>query len=382
MSQGKATAGEGEEEEGEEGRTSKGLAKTMKVSREDREDHNRTHTPYRSWCKYCVRARGKNMAHRKGKKDEEESTVPRISMDYFYMSQTDEEATDNPILVAVNESSGEKYARAAGQKGIGSEGKQQWLIKGLCEEMRTWGHQGGAGGKVILKCDGEKAMTTFRDAVGKFHGGEVIPEQSANNESQPTGIVEEAGGTVRGFARLFKDQIEDLAGLKLEAEDAILQLLIRWAAMNPSRFLVGQDGKTGIERRRGRKCKIPVVPFGEKVWYKKIREGKSQEDKMEIEWEEGLWLGHNRNSNEVLVGTKEGVVKAYALKRMEEDKRWDPHLIKSMRGTPQQPDPTKASRSIPIRVKFDAADNVEPDESAPAIKEGNPRHFLLFNGEQ
>ena len=220
-------------------------------------------------------------------------------------------------------------------------------------------------------------MTTFRDAVGKFHGGEVIPEQSARNESQSNGIVEEAGGTVRGFARLFKDQIEDLAGVKLEAEDVILQWLIRWAAMNPSRFLVGKDGKTGIERRRGRKCKIPVVPFGEKVWYKKIREGKSQEDKMEIEWEEGLWLGHNRNSNEVLVGTKEGVVKAYALKRMEEDKRWDPELIKSMQGTPQQPDPTKASRSIPIRIKFDAADNVEPDESAPARKEGDPRRFRI-----
>ena len=87
------------------------------------------------------------MAHRRGTKDEEESTVPRISMDYFYMSQKDEEAKDNPILVVVNESSGEKYARAAGQKGVGSEGKQQWLIKDLCGEMRTWGHQGVGRGK-------------------------------------------------------------------------------------------------------------------------------------------------------------------------------------------------------------------------------------------
>ena len=202
-------------------------------------------------------------------------------MDYFYMSQKDEEAKENPNLVVINEASNEKYARAAGQKGVGTEGAVQWLIKDVSNEMKSWGHQGGEGGKIILTCDGEKAMVALRDAIAKYHGGEVIPENPAKGESQSNGRVEEAGKTVRGFVRVFKEQLEDQAKIKLQPEDAILQWMIRWGAMVPSRFLVGKDGKTGFERRRGRKCKLHCVPFGEKVWYKRIREGKHKEDKME-----------------------------------------------------------------------------------------------------
>ena len=63
---------EGATEEGEEGRVSKGLTATVKVSRKEREEHERTHTPFRSWCKYCVRGRATNAQHRKKKEEEEE----------------------------------------------------------------------------------------------------------------------------------------------------------------------------------------------------------------------------------------------------------------------------------------------------------------------
>ena len=111
--------------------------------------------------------------------EEKECRVPRVSIDYFYMSKEDEEGKTNPVLVAVNESTNEKYARAAGQKGVGSEGEVQWLVKDVAAELRTWGHQGGEGGKVILKCDGEKSIVALRDAIARFHGGEVIPESPA-----------------------------------------------------------------------------------------------------------------------------------------------------------------------------------------------------------
>ena len=56
-------------------------------------------------------------------------------MDYFYMSKEDEEEKNNPVLVARNESTNEKYARAAGQKGIGTEGAVQWLVKDVAAEL-------------------------------------------------------------------------------------------------------------------------------------------------------------------------------------------------------------------------------------------------------
>ena len=55
---------------------------------------------------------------------------------------------------------------------------------------------------------------------------------------------------MRGFTKAFKEQIEEKAKIKLEAEDVILQWMIRRAAMDGSRFLVGKDGKTAYERSR------------------------------------------------------------------------------------------------------------------------------------
>ena len=42
----------------EEGRDAVGVRAPLTVSKEKREVHERTHTPYRSWCTICVKARG------------------------------------------------------------------------------------------------------------------------------------------------------------------------------------------------------------------------------------------------------------------------------------------------------------------------------------
>jgi hypothetical protein len=41
------------------------------------------HTPYRSWCKFCVMGRGLGAQHRTGPK----SLIPIIGMDYFYLTR-------------------------------------------------------------------------------------------------------------------------------------------------------------------------------------------------------------------------------------------------------------------------------------------------------
>ena len=96
------------------------------------------------------------MAHASKTVDEKlEDAVPRVSMDYFFMSKKDEKANEHPMLVAVDESTGEKFARTTGKKGV--EGCD-WLIKEVSEELRVWGHAGGTGGKIILKCDGGECV--------------------------------------------------------------------------------------------------------------------------------------------------------------------------------------------------------------------------------
>ena len=97
---------------------------------------------------------------------------------------------------------------------------------------------------------------------------------------------------------------------------------------------------------------MPVVPCGERVLYKEIREGKQRQDKFESEDREGIWLGHCRSTNEYLIGTCNGVVRAFSFRRRDDGARWDAQLIQGMSGTPQQPDPNKPGSRISIRVHF------------------------------
>ena len=229
---------------------------------------------------------------------------------------------------------------------------------------------------MILKSDGENAIIAVREAAAKFHGGRIMPEGPAKGESQSNGTVEEAGKTVREFTRVLRDQIEWKAQMEIEVGDNIVLWMIRWAAMMCSRFLVGKDGRTAYERRRGRRCKIPVVAFGETVWYKRIRESKERRNKFDSEWEEGLWLGHARNSNEAVIGTSEGVVRAFAIRRQDEGNLWSADKIRSLQGTPQQPDPSKGGLHIPVRVRFDPKETAEPIPSVLPKREP-PRRMRL-----
>ena len=51
----------------EEGRQAVGLPGPERVSKEEREEHERTLLPYRSWCEVCVKARGRKRGHYKQK---------------------------------------------------------------------------------------------------------------------------------------------------------------------------------------------------------------------------------------------------------------------------------------------------------------------------
>ena len=176
-----------------------GLRVHQKVAKQEREEHNRTHCPHRSWCKYCRRARGMNRWHRRLKKDEEEekAKVPRIDIDYMFMSKEDEKAQKNPIIVMVDESTNDRYGRAVGQKGLGENGEMDWIIKDLSEELKTWGHAGGENGKILMKCDGERSIKAVRMALMRCHGGITIPEQPARGERESNGAVEESARLIQ-----------------------------------------------------------------------------------------------------------------------------------------------------------------------------------------
>jgi hypothetical protein len=139
-------------------------------TKQERLDHDATHLPYRSWCKHCVRGRGRNTPHRAAKDEKEENQVCKVSMDYFFLGQKDEEAGRNPLIVMLEEETGNRYARAVPQKGLGESNEMEWLIKDMHEELKNWGHPGGAGNALIMKSDGECAIKVVREALSRYHG--------------------------------------------------------------------------------------------------------------------------------------------------------------------------------------------------------------------
>ena len=142
-----------------------------------------------------------------------------------------------------------------------------------------------------------------------------------------------------------------------------------------SRYLVGKDGKTTYERRRGRQCRIPVVCFGEYVWYRELSAGPSKNN-FETAWKEGVWLGHSRQSNEAIIGVEEGVVRAFAIRRKPDEERWNEIAIRNAKGTPQRPDPKLPGLMIPVSATFDPPETASR-ESVPidpwGSKGGDPQ---------
>ena len=72
--------------------------------------------------------------------------------------------------------------------------------------------------------------------------------------------------------------------MNIGTREPILQWAVRWAAMLVTRYLVGKDGRTAQERKRGRQCKTPLAEFGEMVWYKPFGKNKDK-SKIEPKWE-------------------------------------------------------------------------------------------------
>ena len=91
-------SGETVSPESEEGVKIKGKTIAVGPSKEEYDEHMRTHVPFRSWCEFCVKGKAKADPHRRGTAEKsriEERGIPTIGIDYtFPRSETSKE--DSP----------------------------------------------------------------------------------------------------------------------------------------------------------------------------------------------------------------------------------------------------------------------------------------------
>ena len=195
------------EDESEEARRIKLQRRKVKAPTEkEREEHYRTHLPYRSWCPVCVAGRGAQDSHR-NTGEEEERTIPTIGYDYCFM-RNNPGGDYVPVLVAKDKWTKLISAHVVPFKGADVE----WISQQCSRDIQKTGHHGS----VILRSDQEPAIIDVLKSVAKERSpAESILENSAVGDSAGNGFIERAVRTAEEMTRVLKIDLEKRMGEQL-----------------------------------------------------------------------------------------------------------------------------------------------------------------------
>ena len=355
----------------EEGVKAKSIRKPQEPTRQEIEEHELTHVPFREWCVHCCKGKCRSSPHRVNKHKEAENAVnavTTISMDYMYMNEKSKEEEKDPIIVVTDRKTKAIVGHMVNCKGS----RDEWAVKRVLLDIEDFGY---AGTKIVLKNDQEPAMVDMQKKVMAARSAETVPKNSEVGESQSNGEVENAIKRFQEQLRTLKDDLEAKTGLDIEMKHAIIPWLVEWTGVTLNRYLIYKDGRTAYQNITGKSSKRPVAVFGEKILYMPLKTERLKMDKGEAKLREGIWLGLKSRSDEAIVGTATGVVKARTIRRLPKEKRWDPSAINAMRGSPRRPVPGVESDHLPTDTQAGVLPGSGEDDVVIALpKEGEIRH--------
>ncbi len=128
-------------------------------SKAEREEHEITHCPYRSWCDVCVKAMGREEPHRRVTEDQETS-LPTIGMDYDKYGEEEAVSQQVTTLVLKDSETGMLKGHVTEVKGP----RDEWIVKRCCKDIEGLGHS-----NILLKTDGEPALVAVQSEVKRSH---------------------------------------------------------------------------------------------------------------------------------------------------------------------------------------------------------------------
>ena len=289
----------------------------------ERRAHEIHHMPYRSWCEYCVRGRGKESPHLS--RYEQGNDIPVVQMDYAFLHETSDKEAKVTFLTMVDNSSGQMVAMAVQKKGH-VKFVESFLLKSL--------ESFGVTGEMVLQTDEETGPTdnTWQLREKRQSSSDKLPRKAANQ----TRTLNEHTKSVEAMVRTMKEVIEDTAHNRLSATDNIASWMIRHAEFFQTRFSVGKDVKKPLKRRHHKYYTSQLLPFGSAVDVK-VRDEETERSKFDSRFIPNIWLGRATESDEHVVGTAQGVYTARSVRPKNDQEVWNSGLIKSMKGTPWAP---------------------------------------------
>ena len=329
----------------------------------EKELHDLTHLPFRDWCEHCVKARAKNLPHRKVRPHMSENTVPFISMDFAFLRRHDSEEK-RTIIVARDHRTRMTFAHALQGKSTVNESYSNHVLQCIIADLKYLDYK-----KSIVKSDQGNALDALRERIRQVRAGlneQTLQEYSPVGESQSNGTVEKAVQEVEEMLATLLSALEKHLGGRIPLEAPVVAWMISYAATLINYYRVGKDGRTPLERHRGEKTERPLAEFGELVHYLPLDRKNNTSHSPDVKYEDGVWLGVEMQSTEAIIGTPSGIVRARSVKRRPEDVRWSMAEILAIQGSPWDPTPGVAPELLraPMLPPRDP-DAVVPDLQPP-----------------
>ena len=139
----------------------------------EREEHEKSHLPWRSWCASCVGGGAVSQPHHPTPEDPTNVRLPHVLIDYFFMGQDDGKVFPMSGLK-------ERQCKMEFAHMVEEKGPNEYAIDQVKEDIESMGIR-----QMIFKTDQGPAIVALRERIIEALGSkvEVIPEESPVNDN-------------------------------------------------------------------------------------------------------------------------------------------------------------------------------------------------------
>ena len=181
---------------------------------------------------------------------------------------------------------------------------------------------------IHIKNDQEPAIVAVIDELTRRRVAQTLIVESPVGSSASNGSIEGAISQIDSTIRVNRMALEQRMLVKLELDHPIVPWLVNHCSFVLQRCLIGHDGMSSYQRIHHKPYTGELVEFAELVHYKKNKTiiGPNPH-KWDAGWSMGILIGVRARSGEYQICDETGVHKARTIKRLPEDKRWNPNYL-------------------------------------------------------
>ena len=259
--------------------------------------------------KWCIAAQAADKPHLRRQQPDTDEAVPRIEFDSADLEREEDQVFPIPSLSAVDVGSENLSATLCPTKAF-----SEYLVEMILAFVEALEHN-----VVMLHSDREPVLVQLLKAVQSRRVKRTLVRHGPRASHLSQGKIENANRVINGVCRAMWLSLEDLLREKLPSDSILLAWLIRHAAWCLTRFQVKNDGRTAFVRVSGEAYTCQVLPFGERVVYKYTSVPTGNLDQR---WGHGIWVGKAPMTEEHIILTEIGVLKARSLHRVPPEERF------------------------------------------------------------